>query len=58
MSEKDQIINELSKIEIYAELMCNISTGVIELNGNTVVRMGAEIIDSIKKIIENIEKTI
>lgn len=58
MSEKDQIINELSKIEIYAELMCNISAGVIELNGNTVVRMGAEIIDSIKKIIENIEKTI
>lgn len=58
MSEKDQIINELSKIEIYAELMSNISTGVIELNGNTVVRMGAEIIDSIKKIIENIEKTI
>lgn len=58
MSEKDQIINELSKIEIYAELMCNISIGVIELNGNTVVRMGAEIIDSIKKIIENIEKTI
>lgn len=56
MPDKDVVSNSIEKIKIYAELMCNVTTGSVELNGNCVIRMGAEIIEALNIISNIIEK--
>lgn len=48
---QDTIIKNVGKIQTYAELMVNVSPEHLDFDGNVMIRMGAEIIESLNEII-------
>lgn len=52
MSSEDQdlLLNSVQKIRTYAELMVNTNPDCVSMDGNILIRIGAEIIESLNKI--------
>lgn len=47
----DAIIEQVGKIQTYAELMVNASPEPLDLDGKIMIRIGAEIIESLNEIV-------